>query len=158
MRTGNDDQKAKLENELTKLNDEQYHEHLILKTIKLYDGQVDIVREILVEEVTSYKNRNYICDGSRTDASYDTSTLTRNGCLYYFKRFYNAVNNGKSFLQLYKCDMPRNFAEEKVETKSGKTYIYHEDMNSDKLSRKQFNSIFSKQIDPRGDCDCETEE
>ena len=108
------------------------------------------MKEILVEEVTSHQTKP-LCDGEVAQACYDVSTLTHNNCLYYFKRVFGGINNGKSYLQLYKCILDKSFKEEKVVTPSGKQYIFKEDTCGDKLCRFQWNSIFSKQLDEKKD-------
>ncbi len=59
---GNDDSQLSFSFSPRKLNQIDKHEHVLTKTIKIFDSQLDIVKEIFVEEVTSYQT-NPLFDG-----------------------------------------------------------------------------------------------
>ena len=111
-----------------------------LKTLKIYNESLDLVKEILVETVLQPDNLQ--CQEELDDMEkYNVSTIVCDEKLYYFKRLFK---DGGSVLQLFYCDMSIEKKFDEFQVDDG--YCFVETEPGDKFL-KQYNSLFSINID-----------
>jgi len=116
---------------------------IFIKTIQVYNHELELVDEILVEQVSNHLGdvNNESADELENECIHNTSTLKWKNFMYYFKRIFNHENHDHC-LKLYRYDLVK-YQEEPCDDK----YTIEEmaDKGED-LKDNQCNIIFGQEM------------